>query len=127
MCTLLQPIKRSKYPTVTQEEEAISIPLQVLALAVFDAILVHVMNVCAPSSLNWPCVCPGVVSMLAACGGSAPGSCIIGGTSPPTCGGIVGLRVWQEHLVLLPDSLCRAMCPRCGLTSAAGRSLEREP
>jgi len=53
VCTLLQPIKRSKYPTVTQEEEAISIPLQVLALAVFDAILVHVMNVCAPSSLNW--------------------------------------------------------------------------
>uniref|UniRef100_A0A7S0FVC0 Endonuclease/exonuclease/phosphatase domain-containing protein n=1 Tax=Pyrodinium bahamense TaxID=73915 RepID=A0A7S0FVC0_9DINO len=44
VCALLQPIKRAKYPAVTEEEEAISIPLQVLALAIFDAILVHIMN-----------------------------------------------------------------------------------
>lgn len=38
---LLGPIQRSKYPAVTEEEEAISIPLQTLCAAVFDAILVR--------------------------------------------------------------------------------------
>jgi hypothetical protein len=33
-----------QYPAVTAEEEAISVPLQTLAQAIFDAILVHVVN-----------------------------------------------------------------------------------
>ena len=41
---LLSKIKRSKYPAVTPEEEAISIPLQTLAQAIFDATLVHIVN-----------------------------------------------------------------------------------
>eukprot|EP00287_Rhodomonas_sp_CCMP768_P002872 CAMPEP_0196735566 /NCGR_PEP_ID=MMETSP1091-20130531/13963_1 /TAXON_ID=302021 /ORGANISM="Rhodomonas sp., Strain CCMP768" /LENGTH=544 /DNA_ID=CAMNT_0042079217 /DNA_START=1 /DNA_END=1635 /DNA_ORIENTATION=- len=40
---LLDPILQSKYPAVSPEEEAISIPLQILCLAIFDAILVHMM------------------------------------------------------------------------------------
>jgi len=54
VCALLQPIKRAKYPAVTEEEEAISLPLQMLCQAIFDAILVHVMNSCAASAaINW--------------------------------------------------------------------------
>ena len=42
--TLFGPIKHAKYPAITLEEEAISIPLQVVNLAIFDAILIHMMN-----------------------------------------------------------------------------------
>merc|ERR1712025_926212 len=41
---LLQPIKRSKYPAISMAEEAVSLPLQTLAGAIFDAILVHMMQ-----------------------------------------------------------------------------------
>jgi len=41
---LLQPIKRSKYPAISMAEEAVSLPLQTLAGAIFDSILVHMMN-----------------------------------------------------------------------------------
>jgi hypothetical protein len=41
---IIQPIKRAKYPAITEEEEKISKPLQVMTLAIFDAILVHMMN-----------------------------------------------------------------------------------
>lgn len=41
---IIQPIKKSKYPAITEEEEKISKPLQVMTLAIFDAILVHMMN-----------------------------------------------------------------------------------
>jgi hypothetical protein len=41
---LLQPIHRSKYPAVTEEEESMSVPLQVLTLAIFDATLVSLLN-----------------------------------------------------------------------------------
>lgn len=41
---MLSKIKHSKYPTLTKEEEEISLPLQTLSLAIFDAILVHLMN-----------------------------------------------------------------------------------
>lgn len=41
---MLQPIKKSKYPDITEEEEAVSIPLQTMCGAIFDAILVHMMN-----------------------------------------------------------------------------------
>jgi len=46
---LLLPIKRAKYPAVTEMEESICIPLQTLCGAVFDAILVHMLNTLAPS------------------------------------------------------------------------------
>eukprot|EP00930_Biecheleria_cincta_P087271 TRINITY_DN7651_c0_g2_i1.p1 TRINITY_DN7651_c0_g2~~TRINITY_DN7651_c0_g2_i1.p1 ORF type:complete len:533 (+),score=100.69 TRINITY_DN7651_c0_g2_i1:47-1600(+) len=49
-CQLLAVIPRSKYPALTEEEERISIPLQVLSLAIFDAILVHMLNIVAPST-----------------------------------------------------------------------------
>jgi len=41
---MLQPIKKSKYPAITEAEEKVSIPLQTLCGAIFDAILVHMMN-----------------------------------------------------------------------------------
>lgn len=41
---LLIPIKQSKYPAISEEEEIISLPLQTLCGAIFDAILVHMMN-----------------------------------------------------------------------------------
>uniref|UniRef100_A0A7S4QTB0 Endonuclease/exonuclease/phosphatase domain-containing protein n=1 Tax=Alexandrium monilatum TaxID=311494 RepID=A0A7S4QTB0_9DINO len=49
-CTLLSKIPRAKYPAVTESEEAISVPLQALCCAVFDAILVHMLNTVAPDS-----------------------------------------------------------------------------
>ena len=42
--SLLSPIKRAKYPALTEVEEQISLPLQTLHLAVFDAILVRMLN-----------------------------------------------------------------------------------
>jgi len=47
---MIQPIKNSKYPAISVEEEAISIPLQVLALAIFDGVLVHILNTVAPQT-----------------------------------------------------------------------------
>ena len=47
--SLLQPIKRAKYPALSLEEEAISLPLQTLCQAIFDAILVHIVNIVSPS------------------------------------------------------------------------------
>lgn len=41
---LLQSIKKSKYPEITSEEETDSLPLQTMCGAIFDAILVHMMN-----------------------------------------------------------------------------------
>jgi len=41
---LLQPIKKSKYPEITEQEEKDSLPLQTMCGAIFDAILVHMMN-----------------------------------------------------------------------------------
>jgi len=42
--TMLKPIKKSKYPSITEEEEKDSLPLQTMCGAIFDAILVHMMN-----------------------------------------------------------------------------------
>lgn len=41
---LLQPIKKAKYPDITVQEEEDSLPLQTMCGAIFDAILVHMMN-----------------------------------------------------------------------------------
>jgi len=47
-CEMLDRISRSKYPDLTEEEEQMSIPLQTLCLAIYDAILVHLMNTISP-------------------------------------------------------------------------------
>ena len=41
---MLKEIKKSKYPAITEDEEALSLPLQTMCGAIFDAILVHMMN-----------------------------------------------------------------------------------
>mmetsp|Transcript_25217 Transcript_25217/g.37246 ORF Transcript_25217/g.37246 Transcript_25217/m.37246 type:complete len:601 (-) Transcript_25217:77-1879(-) len=41
---MLQPIKKAKYPDITEQEEKDSLPLQTMCGAIFDAILVHMMN-----------------------------------------------------------------------------------
>lgn len=51
-CEMLSTIKKAKYPAITEEEEAISVPLQCLCLAIFDAILVHMMQVLSPDG-HW--------------------------------------------------------------------------
>jgi hypothetical protein len=45
---LMAPILKAKYPDITPEEEAVSIPLQTLCLAIFDSILVHMLNQVSP-------------------------------------------------------------------------------
>ena len=52
VCAMLQPIKKSKYPSITEEEAAVSIPLQTMSLAIFDAILVHMLNSINPGWVN---------------------------------------------------------------------------
>jgi hypothetical protein len=46
---LITGIKKAKYPAITEEEEKISLPLQTLCAAIFDAILVHMMNTIEPT------------------------------------------------------------------------------
>jgi len=41
---MLQPISKAKYPDITEEEEKDSLPLQTLCGAIFDSILVSMMN-----------------------------------------------------------------------------------
>jgi hypothetical protein len=41
---MLDPINAVKYPALTAEEERVSVPLQILCLAIFDSILVHMLN-----------------------------------------------------------------------------------
>ena len=41
---LLQPILKSKYPDISESEQEVSIALQLLCLAIFDTILVHMMQ-----------------------------------------------------------------------------------
>mmetsp|Transcript_46544 Transcript_46544/g.131032 ORF Transcript_46544/g.131032 Transcript_46544/m.131032 type:complete len:621 (+) Transcript_46544:107-1969(+) len=50
---LLQKIKKSKYPDITTEEEADSLPLQTMCGAIFDSILVHMMNTVSTSPKAW--------------------------------------------------------------------------
>lgn len=42
--SLLKPIPRAKYPSLTEDDERLSLPLQVLHQAIFDSILVHMLN-----------------------------------------------------------------------------------
>mmetsp|Transcript_21370 Transcript_21370/g.49306 ORF Transcript_21370/g.49306 Transcript_21370/m.49306 type:complete len:403 (-) Transcript_21370:826-2034(-) len=52
--TMLQKIKNSKYPDITLQEEKDSLPLQTLCGAIFDAILVHMMNKVSTPSVWQP-------------------------------------------------------------------------
>jgi hypothetical protein len=47
---MLPPIRHAKYPSISEEEEAISVPLQTLCVAIFDAILVNMLN---SLSMSW--------------------------------------------------------------------------
>ncbi|CAK0794327.1 unnamed protein product, partial [Prorocentrum cordatum] len=49
-CSMLERIPRAKYPAVTEAEERISVPLQTLCCAIFDAILVHMLNAVGPTT-----------------------------------------------------------------------------
>lgn len=51
---MLQSIKKSKYKAITEQEEADSLPLQTLCGAIFDAILVHMMNTVSTPDLWQP-------------------------------------------------------------------------
>ena len=50
VCQLLGPILRSKYPAISADEQAVSVPLQLLCLAIFDAILIYILNTVAPAT-----------------------------------------------------------------------------
>jgi len=52
---MLEPIPRSKYPAVTEEEERLAKPLQIVCQAIFDAVLVHFMNLLSPEN-EWQVV-----------------------------------------------------------------------
>mmetsp|Transcript_36321 Transcript_36321/g.58576 ORF Transcript_36321/g.58576 Transcript_36321/m.58576 type:complete len:859 (+) Transcript_36321:178-2754(+) len=47
---MMQKISRHKYPAITEAEEAMSIPLQLMALAIFDGVLLHILNTLAPET-----------------------------------------------------------------------------
>lgn len=49
-CSRLSLIPRAKYPALTAEEEKISVPLQTLYLALFDCVLIHLLDLCAPKT-----------------------------------------------------------------------------
>jgi hypothetical protein len=46
----LETIPRAKYPALSPDEEALSVPLQALCLTLFDAVLLHVLSRVAPQS-----------------------------------------------------------------------------
>ena len=48
VASMLAPIPRAKYPALTEAEEAMSVPLQLVCCAIFDAVLVHMMNKVSP-------------------------------------------------------------------------------
>jgi hypothetical protein len=50
---MLQKISKAKYPDITEQEEKDSLPLQTLCGAIFDAILVNMMNTIATSPEAW--------------------------------------------------------------------------
>lgn len=42
--SILKPIPRTKYPELTDDDERVSLPLQIVSQAIFDAILVHMLE-----------------------------------------------------------------------------------
>ena len=43
ICSLIRPIPGGKYPAVSAEEQIASVPLQILCLAILDAVLLHIV------------------------------------------------------------------------------------
>ena len=50
VCSLIRPILRNKYPAITAFEQAMSVPLQILCLAILDAIFIHIVHRVAPDT-----------------------------------------------------------------------------
>ena len=48
VCALIEPLLRSKYPAITVEEQAGSVPLQILCLGLMDAIFIFALNAVQP-------------------------------------------------------------------------------
>eukprot|EP01104_Vermistella_antarctica_P012747 TRINITY_DN374_c0_g2_i1.p1 TRINITY_DN374_c0_g2~~TRINITY_DN374_c0_g2_i1.p1 ORF type:complete len:590 (-),score=204.69 TRINITY_DN374_c0_g2_i1:306-2075(-) len=63
VCNMLEPIKSAKYPAVTADEERLSLPLQTLCQAIFDAVLVHLMSVLSPDG-SWQSIKNTVIQQL---------------------------------------------------------------
>ena len=61
---MLQPIKKSKYPDITEDEERVSLPLQTMCGAIFDAVLVHIMNSVTTSPDDWQDIKSNIVENL---------------------------------------------------------------
>jgi hypothetical protein len=51
---MLQPIRKAKYPAISEQEEKDSLPLQTMCGAIFDAILVHMMNTASEPNVWQP-------------------------------------------------------------------------
>eukprot|EP00557_Chaetoceros_sp_GSL56_P009571 CAMPEP_0176493298 /NCGR_PEP_ID=MMETSP0200_2-20121128/9476_1 /TAXON_ID=947934 /ORGANISM="Chaetoceros sp., Strain GSL56" /LENGTH=464 /DNA_ID=CAMNT_0017890955 /DNA_START=524 /DNA_END=1915 /DNA_ORIENTATION=- len=51
---MLQGIKKAKYPAITEQEEKDSLPLQTMCGAIFDSILVHMMNTVSKPNIWQP-------------------------------------------------------------------------
>jgi hypothetical protein len=49
VCKLIGPIPRNKYPAISADEQRISVQLQLLCLAILDAIFIHIVNRVAPT------------------------------------------------------------------------------
>ena len=49
VCHLLEKIPRKKYPAITEEEQSISVVLQLLCLAILDAIYIFILNSIDPT------------------------------------------------------------------------------
>jgi hypothetical protein len=47
-CELITKVSRAKYPALSEEEEAMSVPLQALCLAVWDAVMLHIVCTLLP-------------------------------------------------------------------------------
>lgn len=62
-CEMLGKISKAKYPALTEEEERVSLPLQTLCQAIFDAVMVHIMVTLSPDG-RWAGVKSAVVKAL---------------------------------------------------------------
>jgi hypothetical protein len=70
---LISPIRRSKYPAITTAEQEISIPLQILCLAIMDTIFLNILNIAAP--VAWESIRQDICNALI--GGKEQGVCRI--------------------------------------------------
>ena len=62
-CELISKIPRAKYPALSEEEEAMSVPLQALGLAIWDAVMLHVVCTLSPGG-EWLAIKRSIVEAL---------------------------------------------------------------